>query len=103
MTPGPWIVETWPTKYPDLFEYNVLAPRGWTNQDGTLQTCGVVSGLDSEDDARLIAAAPDILAALQQLRQAVLDCRLLDVKKRFSLCLADAAASKAIAKATGLA
>lgn len=67
-TPGPWAVETFPTQYPDLFTYNVIAPRGWTDpHTGEGKVCGVASGLDSEADARLIAAAPKLLVALEAL------------------------------------
>ena len=54
-----------------------------------------------EADARLLDAAPDLLAALKDLQREVHDYRLLDVRKRFSLCTADAQAGTAIAKAEG--
>ena len=50
-------------------------------------------------NARLIAAAPDLLEALKLLQKAIHESRLLDVKKRFDLCVADASASKAIQRA----
>ncbi len=45
------------------------------------------------------SAARAMLAALKAMREALTEHRLRDVKKRWSLCLADAAASKAIAAA----
>jgi len=47
-----------------------------------------------------LAAAPDLLVALKDLQEAVREHGLLNVKKRFSLCAADAQANTAIAKAT---
>lgn len=64
-TPGPWTVEKRPTKYPDLFTYNVLAPNGWTDNDGSPRLTSVAVELDSEADAQLIAAAPALLAAAE--------------------------------------
>lgn len=68
-------------------------PHGTT--DGRCNWCGQIVNDPVRD------AAPDLYAALQQLQQAVRDAHLLDVKKRYSLCVADAAASTALAKATG--
>jgi hypothetical protein len=48
---------------------------------------------------RLGMAAPELLAACKEMREAILEHGLLDVKKRFSLCVADAAMGSAIAKA----
>lgn len=56
-------------------------------------------GRNARDTARLIAAAPDLLQACKLLQAALTEYNLRDVKKRYSLCVADAAASKAIAKA----
>ena len=52
-------------------------------------------------NARLCASAPDLLEACKLLQAALTEYHLRDVKKRYSLCVADAAASKAIARATG--
>lgn len=54
-----------------------------------------------EANARLIAAAPELLEALKGLQKVIRDGHLLDVKKRFDLCVADATACTAIAKAEG--
>ena len=47
-------------------------------------------------NAKLIAAAPDLLVALKDLQKAVREHGLLNIKKRFSLCAADAQANKTI-------
>jgi len=47
----------------------------------------------------LIAAAPDLLKACKLLQAVLTGYHLRDIKKRFSLCVADAKAGKAIAKA----
>lgn len=48
----------------------------------------------------LLATAPDLLAALKNLQRVIRDeYHLLDIKKRPSLCLADAQAGSAIAQA----
>ena len=49
--------------------------------------------------ARLIAAAPELLEACKLMQAALTEHHLRDIKKRFSLCVADAAMGKAITKA----
>lgn len=56
---------------------------------------------ETEATARLFAAAPDLLAALVELQKELRQNIKLDVRKHYSLMVADAAANKAIAKATG--
>jgi hypothetical protein len=62
-TPGPWEHE--PSTYDDLESYGV-----WCG-DGIGLVCTVYSGLEpagsSEANARLIAAAPDLLAACEAM------------------------------------
>ena len=50
-------------------------------------------------NAHLIAAAPDLLEACKMLQSALTEYNLRDIKKRYSLCVADSAANQAIAKA----
>lgn len=50
---------------------------------------------------RIRNAAPDMLEALKLFQAALTEYKLRDVRKRFSLSVADAAASKAIYKAEG--
>ena len=65
-TPGPWFQGT------GNYEYCVYDKRVWINQDGsrggeTPNLVVVVSPEDAIADARLIAAAPDLLEALKDL------------------------------------
>ena len=50
---------------------------------------------------RLLDAAPDLLAALEDLRKELRPAVKLDVKKYYSLMVAEVAADKAIRKARG--
>lgn len=60
------------------------------------KTCkGVADMIDQETGAR------ELLAALVDLQNAVREYKLLDIKKRFSLCTADAQANAAIFKYGG--
>ena len=51
--------------------------------------------------AVLMLSAPELLNALVDLQNAVREYRLLDAKKRWRLCTAEAQATTAIYKATG--
>lgn len=66
-TPGPWLFREHATEYPDLKEYTLHAPRGYQEPDtGEFKSCGIICGvIDNLPDARLIAAAPDMLDALR--------------------------------------
>lgn len=89
-TPGPWIA---PGTDGGAFVICHLDKKG---------TRRTVAHAYTEQDAALIAAAPELLAALKRLQSVVRDeYHLLDIKKRASLCLADAQAGTAIAKAEG--
>ena len=57
--------------------------------------------LKDVEAANLFLAAPDMYEAIKLLQAALTEHRLRDVKKRSSLCIADAAACAAIAKAEG--
>ena len=91
-TPGPW---------------KAALPIGnppFVSNEGTVvvQKVGPIGDYaTAEANARLIAAAPELLEALKLLQTALTEHGLRDVKKRFSLCVADAAASEALAKAEG--
>ena len=100
-TPGPWHL---------AHDYDGRS-RIWTklgiNDDGeALGTfiCAIDKRAGREDEdlanAHLIAAAPDLLAALVALKAELHNTLKLDVKKHYSLMVADAAAGTAITKAT---
>lgn len=61
-TPGPWAVEGWDAKTAQI---NVTAADG----DGfSLYIAGAIAGLaEQEENARLIAAAPELLELLQEI------------------------------------
>ena len=90
-TPGPWEAE-WHRKYK---QWNVFPESGKAVVSVT-DLCGEYSKEETEANARLIAAAPELLEALQGL----LDCMAIPS----SICKerpAYEAARAAIAKATG--
>lgn len=93
-TKGPWTVNLNNQK-------KVL--EVWPDKPGLGRICTVMNRdpRDERANANLIAAAPDLLEACELLQAALTEYHLRDVKKRFSLGVADAAASKAVAKAQG--
>jgi len=101
-TPGPWRTDDTLAVNRGTFGIAIYA----TDTDGrTIRLANLPAGeVDPETRAnsQLIAAAPDLLEACKLFQAALTEYRLRDVKKRFSLCLADAAAGKAIAKAEGI-
>jgi len=68
--------------------------------NGTPSPKTIANVVSSRADARLIAAAPALLEALKQYQLALTSTRR-DIRKDFSLCLADAAAAKALAIVAG--
>ena len=60
-----------------------------------------VAFVQDRDYTNLLSAAPDLLAACEAMQKALYEHHLLDVKKHFSLCVADAAMGTAIARAKG--
>ena len=62
-----WFVRTNPTQYPDLFTYDVLEENPEPAKYQGIKEFGVASGLDSKENAHLIAAAPNMKEALKQV------------------------------------
>ena len=67
-TPLPWEVEPGfdevcndGTRIPT---WNIMAPKGWMESNGTFSKCSVVPELESEGDARLIVTAVNSRAQL---------------------------------------
>jgi hypothetical protein len=94
-TPGPWTVEV-----------SEESPNGLVIAPGSEAVIAEISsngqtGTEVMSNARLIAAAPEMLDALRDLRRELRGVVKLDVRKHFSLMVADAAANKAIFKAEG--
>ena len=88
-----WVVSS-STIVVDLGSGKIVAntlPTGIPSLDFTLE--------EAIEHAALIAAAPDLLAACKEMQAALTEHHLRDVKKRFSLCVADSAMNRAIAKA----
>lgn len=85
MTPGPWHMKNKP--YPDGKPYITLGAVSrrwregdhhgldWSNYDAKSGDGFHIAGIMSEDDARLIVAAPDTYAALKEVRVELKDAR----------------------------
>jgi len=99
-TPGPWKAR----KIAGYTAYwAVDAPRV---EDREPQVCKVSGGLyidapQTEANARLIAAAPELLEALEGMLNNLWQDRKRDVKRDYSLMVYEAAARKALDKARG--
>ena len=63
-----WFVRTNPTQYPDLFTYDVLEENPEPAKYQGIKEFGVASGLDSKENAHLIAASPNMYEALIKAR-----------------------------------
>lgn len=87
-TPGPW--------HRDPVTNNILTDP--EDRESLIAAVRFMGGDNAEGDANalLIAAAPRLLEALRGLQKAVREAGLLNVKKYFDVCVADAEAGKAI-------
>ncbi len=99
-TPGPWRVRD----LNDDFGKNAPQIATLADADGfgkPIASVCYLSEPEREANARLIAAAPDLLAALESLRAQLRAHVRMDVKKHYSLMAAEVAADKAIRRARG--
>ena len=91
-TPGPW---EWKPSGEEANHFMVVKPKGGFNGDA------IIAHLRCEENARLIAAAPDLLHALKETALALARARTINgdlVEQRLA---ADKLAAHAIAKAEG--
>jgi len=98
-TPGPWKAD------------NHIIGDGWRvfvprhdeadQHDAIADVETWQSDTETEANARLIAAAPDLLDALKNVLDELHKHHKMNVKKDYSLMVADSVARKAIAKAEG--
>ena len=111
-TPGPWWLETDPEHFDSLTTVTGgqrmnAKPHAWPAYPLTVQVGGTATLNEMQANARLIAAAPDLLEALKQCRLALEpydDVKPRDWKTdREKLAFAHQAARAAIAKAGGTA
>lgn len=104
-TPGPWhVVEVYDgitsPKPNGLVYAKIQAADGSVGFAGAYLSREGKPNDEAKANAALIAAAPDLLAALEGLRRELRQHIKLDVKKHYSLMVWDAAAGQAIRKAT---
>ena len=90
-TPGPWVIERVDKQYYDSHTGQPSSTLSWMNIDSGGRTVASAHSFteNMEANARLIAAAPEMLEALQEIERGV---STLDAAR---------IAAKAIAKATG--
>ena len=93
-TPGPWRFVTRATVH--MSEHNIA-------EVGTWKVCAKQGAVTTSADARLIAAAPDLLEALEAML-ATYECapEYPTEEESEEMSLVDAKARAAIAKATGV-
>lgn len=95
-TPGPWEVEE-----DDFYENSYIRQKATTRRlSGFVVECLICENVDNDDDARLIAAAPELLEALKLLMTEVEESGNADAKD-FGWPKAVKAARAAIDKAVG--
>jgi hypothetical protein len=97
-TAAPWHIESHVAKPISIIS------RGWSILDADGNYIGYVLGEQNEElkaNARLIAAAPELLAAIKELSEQIRAHHPLNVRKDYSLMLADAAAMKVVLKVEG--
>jgi hypothetical protein len=99
-TPGPWVLDDIAHSHVDADYHIIDAGKGY-HLDGEGSDGFNLSGCMSLDDARLIAAAPDLLAALESLALVVGLTAFKHESQRAVLQEAVDLASAAIAKAKG--
>jgi hypothetical protein len=97
MTPGPWEArkranDVWRVHADDT---NVVAVFGTTIKGRP----DITQLQEQAANAKAIAAVPELIEALHSLQKAIREAHLLNAKKHFSLCVADADAGKALHKA----
>ena len=93
-TPGPWEVEE-----DDFYESSYIRQKAATRRlPGVVVECRICENVDNDDDARLIAAAPELLEACQALMDATNEDGMTN---SMLLGCAIEMAGNAIAKATG--
>lgn len=93
-TPGPWEAVRLNPVDGDSFFIEEMNQRGIV-----AEVVHICTEEWTESNARLIEAAPDLLDALKELQKRIHAYVKMNVKKHYSLLVADAAASKAIHKA----
>ena len=99
-TPGPWEMgrHATPESCP---QFGVYAENGNGRDLAHVVSAGTTRHAETEANARLIAAAPDLLEALQKLTDVLADVYSSEAQAKRALCSASKTARTAIAKAEG--